>query len=202
MKTWLIASNNGGKSRDLAACLAYYGLRAEPYLQHRPQLMFPPETTTSYVANAQAKARFGAQRLGVPVIADDSGLEIAALPDFLGVTTARDLGTHVGGFDRNQEIITAMAALPNAHRQATMRATLAVAWPNGRVLTAQATVDGYVTRHQVGGYSGGFDRLFWLPRYGRTLAELPDQWRIPLTHRGRAARNLIQQLQQTKGSVE
>jgi len=200
--TWLIASNNGGKSRDLAACLAYYGLAAEPYFQTQPRLEFPNETTTSYVDNAVTKAQFAANRLGVAVIADDSGLEVPAMPDFLGVTTARDLGVQVGGFDRNQEIIRAMAALPNSQRQAIMRATLAVAWPDGRVITSQATISGYITRHQTGQYSGGFDRLFWLPRYGRTLAELPDAWRIPLTHRGQAARNLIQQLNEMKGSVE
>ncbi|MCE2138896.1 non-canonical purine NTP pyrophosphatase, partial [Streptococcus thermophilus] len=69
-----------------------------------PRIEFPVETTTSYVDNAVSKARFGAQQLRVPVIADDSGLEISALPDLLGVTTARDLGVAVSGFDRNQEI--------------------------------------------------------------------------------------------------
>ncbi|WP_048000862.1 non-canonical purine NTP pyrophosphatase [Lactiplantibacillus herbarum] len=189
--TWMIASNNQGKSRDLAACLAYYGLSAQSYLENYAKLAFPAETTTSYVTNALDKARFGAQQLGVPVIADDSGLEISALPDLFGVTTARDLGVNASGFDRNQEILAALADLPLAKRQATMRATLAVAWPDGRTAVAQATVAGYIAQHQSGRYSGGFDRLFWLPAYGRTLAELPDIWRIPLTHRGRAAQQLI-----------
>lgn len=200
--TWMLASNNRGKSRDLGACLAYYGLETTQYLTTYPRLDFPAETTDSYVQNAVKKAQFGAQALGRPVIADDSGLEISALPDFLGVTTARDLGVNVSGFDRNQEIIRALAAFPNDRRGATMRATLAAAWPDGRFLVAQGTITGYVTRHQAGRYSGGFDRLFWLPQYGRTLAELPDQWRIPLTHRGHAAADLITQLENLKGSVE
>ena len=111
--TWLIASNNAGKSRDLITCLAYYGLTARQYLTVAPRLEFPVETTTSYVDNAVAKARFGAQQLGVPVIADDSGLEISALPDLLGVTTARDLGVAVSGFDCNQEILTALRDIPD-----------------------------------------------------------------------------------------
>lgn len=200
--TWLIASNNAGKSRDLAACLAYYGVLAEPYWDHFDRLDFPSETTTSYAQNALVKAQFGAQQLGVPVIADDSGLEIPALPDFLGVTTARDLGVNVAGTDRNQEIIRALAGISDAQRRATMRATLAVAWPDGRQFVTQATVSGYLAHQQAGRYSGGFDRLFWLPRYGRTLAELPPTWRIPLTHRGRAAKQLTEQLQIVKGSVE
>lgn len=195
MKTWLIASNNAGKSRDLMTCLGYYGLSATQYLHAGyPRLNFPAETTTSYVDNAVAKARFGAQRLGVPVIADDSGLEISALPTLLGVTTARDLGVAASGFDRNQAILTALRNVPNQQRQAVMRATLAAAWPDGRTIVAQATVTGYIAQYQVGNYSGGFDRLFWLPRYGRTLAELPTTWRIPLTHRGRAALKLITKL--------
>ncbi|CAL7030361.1 Nucleoside 5-triphosphatase RdgB (dHAPTP, dITP, XTP-specific) [Lactiplantibacillus plantarum] len=190
----MIASNNAGKSRDLITCLAYYGLTARQYLTVAPRLEFPVETTTSYVDNAVAKARFGAQQLGVPVIADDSGLEISALPDLLGVTTARDLGVAVSGFARNQEILTALRDIPNNERQAVMRATLAAAWPDGRTLAVQASITGYIASYQFGRYSGGFDRIFWLPRYGRTLAELPTTWRIPLTHRGRAALKLITKL--------
>lgn len=202
MKTWMIASNNPGKSRDLAACLAYYGLSATQYLNAYPRLSFPDETTTSYVTNAQTKAQFAARRLGIPVIADDSGLEIPALPDLFGVTTARDLGVHVSGFDRNEEIIAATAQLPLARRRATMIATLALAWPDGRSLVAQGRINGYVARTQAGAHSGGFDRLFWLPRYGRTLAEIAEPWRAPLTHRGRAARQLVDQLMNLKGTVE
>ncbi|WEE35748.1 non-canonical purine NTP pyrophosphatase [Lactiplantibacillus paraplantarum] len=194
MNTWLIASNNEGKSRDLIACLDYYGLTARQYLSRYPRLTFPTETTTSYSDNAVAKARFGAQQLGVPVIADDSGLEIPALPDLLGVTTARDLGVAVGGSDRNQAILAALRDVPSAHRRAVMRATLAAAWPDGRIVVVQAAVAGYIAQFQIGRYSGGFDRIFWLSRYGKTLAELPTTWRIPLTHRGQAALKLITKL--------
>lgn len=202
MTTWLIASNNSGKSRDLSACLAYYGITARQYLTGHAKLAFPAETTTSYATNALTKAQFGAKQLGVPVIADDSGLEILARPTLFGVTTARDLGVSVSGYDRNQEILGALADLPDCQRQARMRATLAVAFPDGRQAVVQASIDGYIAHHQAGTYSGGFDRLFWLPRYGRTLAELPAQWRIPLTHRGQSAQQLVNQLIDLKGSVE
>lgn len=196
---WLIASNNRGKSRDLALCLAYYGLTAENYLVQAERLDFPAETTTSYLENALTKAKFAAQSLQRPVIADDSGIEVPALPDVLGVTTARDLGVQTSGGDRNTEILAAMKNVPAIKRQAVMRSMLAVAWPDGRSLTAQATVVGYIAEHQMGHYSGGFDRLFWLPQYGRTLAEIPAPWRLPMTHRGQAARKLGQQLKQMKG---
>ncbi|MFC6180955.1 non-canonical purine NTP pyrophosphatase [Lactiplantibacillus daowaiensis] len=197
--TWLIASNNRGKSQDLAACLAYYGLTAVQYTDVADRLTFPAETTTSYVDNAVIKAQYAAQHLQRAVIADDSGIELPALPAAYGVTTARDLGVAVSGYDRNQALLAALADTPLANRQATMRATLAAAWPDGTVVTAQATIQGYLARHQIGQYSGGFDRLFWLPRFGRTLAELPDSWRLPLTHRGQAAAQLCQQLQLKKG---
>lgn len=196
---WLIASNNRGKSRDLALCLAYYGLTAENYLVQAERLDFPAETTTSYLENALTKAKFAAKSLQRPVIADDSGIEVPAFPDILGVTTARDLGVQTSGGDRNTEILAATKNVPATKRQAVMRSTLAVAWPDGRSLTAQATVVGYIAEHQLGDYSGGFDRLFWLPQYGRTLAEIPAPWRLPLTHRGQAARKLGQQLKQMKG---
>lgn len=198
-KSWLIASNNPGKSRDLAQYLAYYGIVAQPYYEVAPRLDFPAETTTSYIENAKAKAKFAAQQLQQPVIADDSGIEIPAQPTAYGVTTARDLGQTTSGFDRNQALITTMAGVPDDQRQAVMRATLAAAWPDGRVVTTQAMIQGYLAHHQIGRYSGGFDRLFWLPHFGRTLAELPDIWRVPLTHRGHAAAQLQAQLLGQKG---
>lgn len=157
---WLIASNNAGKSRDLQACLAYAGVTAQPYFNQFDRLTFPAETTTSYVDNAIAKARFGASQLGVPVIADDSGIEIPALPRQFGVTTARDLGVAVSGFDRNQEILQALRQVPDEQRQAVMRATLAAAWPDGRVVVVQGTVAGYLAHFQLGQYSGALTGCF------------------------------------------
>jgi len=196
---WVIASNNREKSADLSRCLAYYGLKAAQYLTQYPRLKFPVETTTSYVANARGKAQFAAQALQQPVIADDSGLELPARPELFGVTTARDLAVAASGSTWNQTVIAALRQLPLADRCAIMRSTLAAAWPDGRVVVVQATVTGYLLPTQMGQYSGGFDRLFWLPTYGRTLAELPDQWRIPLSHRGRAAQQLCSQLLTMKG---
>ncbi|AVK63894.1 non-canonical purine NTP pyrophosphatase [Lactobacillus sp. CBA3606] len=200
-KLWLIGSNNRAKSHDLQLCLAYYGIAAVSYLTQTAKLSFPSETTTSYVQNAVTKAQFAAQQLQRPVIADDSGIEIPALPTTLGVTTARDLGVEMSGMARNQAILTALQSVTGVDRQATLRATLAAAWPDGRLLTVQATINGYIATTPAGQYSGGFDRIFWLPTTGRTLAELPAVWRLPRTHRGQAARQLSQQLSKMKGSV-
>ncbi|MDH5106887.1 non-canonical purine NTP pyrophosphatase [Lentilactobacillus diolivorans] len=193
MSDWLIASNNRFKAADLQKDLAFFGLTAIPYTDCLAPLTFPAETTTSYVTNAITKARFLCRQTGQAAIADDSGIEIPILASHLGVTTKRELHEKANGSD-NQTLLAWLTDYSGTDRNATMRSTLAVVIPNGPTITATETVTGQIARHDLGRFSTGFDKIFWLPKLGKTLAELPDSQRIPLTHRGRAAQQLINML--------
>ncbi|KRK98917.1 xanthosine triphosphate pyrophosphatase [Secundilactobacillus odoratitofui DSM 19909 = JCM 15043] len=191
MTDWLIASNNAFKTADLIKCLAFYGIQAQPYTNVLSPVTFPSETTTSYETNALTKAQFLAKITSCGVIADDSGIEIPALGTHLGVTTKRELHQDVAHSD-NQTILLAMAG--QADRRATMVSTLAAVQPNQPAIVVTGRVTGQIAQTSRGDYSTGFDKLFQLDHQQSTLAQLPDEQRLPLTHRGRAAHQLAQQL--------
>lgn len=191
MTEWLIASNNKYKTRDLIKCLAFYGIKAVPYTDQLPKLAFPAEQTVSYAGNALHKAQFLAGRTDQGVIADDSGIEIPALGGHLGVTTKRELHQDVAHSD-NQTILNDLKG--QTDRRATMISTLVAIMPGQAPVTAVGRVSGTIAARTRGSYSTGFDKLFILPNQRQTLAELPDQIRIPLTHRGQAAKQLAAEL--------
>ncbi|WP_055679909.1 non-canonical purine NTP pyrophosphatase [Secundilactobacillus kimchicus] len=195
MTNWLIASNNLYKTADLQLALAYYGLSAASYQTLMAPVAFPEEGVTSYQDNATAKVKYLAALVpDTGVIADDSGLTLAALgQSALGVTTKRTLHAQSNLSD-NQAILAALAG--QSDRRATMWCTLVAVTPHGRLTTATGTVSGYIAPAPVGDQSTGFDRIFTLALGGPTLAELSDKTRIPLTHRGRAAKQLVASLTQ------
>lgn len=190
MTQWLIASNNKFKSFDLKKDLQFFGLDARQYTDFFDAVKFPKESTDSYEKNAVKKATFLSNKILRPVIGDDSGIEIPALPNELGVTTKRELHQDRQKSD-NQTLLDLMKDLPEEQRKATMITYLAAIDQQGNVITAKGEVTGIITQEDIGEYSSGFDKIFYLPELGKTLAELTDKERIPLTHRGRAAQNLI-----------
>lgn len=191
MTEWLIASNNEFKTRDLIKCLAFYGIQAVPYTDELPKLRFPAEQTDSYEANALHKAQFLASHTTKGVIADDSGIEVPALGEHLGVTTKRELHQDVSHSD-NQTILNAMRGQDD--RRATMVSTLVAIAPGQAAVTAVGRVSGTIATQTRGTNSTGFDKLFILPHQQGTLAEMSDEQRLPLTHRGRAAEQLAAEL--------
>lgn len=191
MTEWLIASNNKYKTEDLIKCLAVYGIKAVSYTERMPKLTFPAEQTVSYAGNALHKAQFLAGKTNQGIIADDSGIEIPALSGHLGVITKRELHQDVTHSD-NQTVLNDLKG--QADRRATMVSTLVAIVPGKAPVTAVGRVSGTIAAQTQGSYSTGFDKIFILPNQQQTLAEIPDQIRIPLTHRGQAAKQLAAEL--------
>lgn len=199
MTDWLIASNNRYKTADLIACLNLAGITAKPYTDDWSPLTFPVETTASYADNARLKAQFLAQVTSEPVIADDSGIEVPYLGDKLGVTTKRYLQQDAQ-HSANETLLLALQDAPAGQRTATMTCTLCAVSPDKEPVMATGSVDGVIALAERGMYSSGFDKLFELTARHQTLAELTDDVRLPLTHRGQAARQLAQALQKREGN--
>lgn len=193
MTHWLIASNNKNKIVDLQKDLNFYGFEAEPYTNYFDEVEFPAEGKSSYKENSIEKAKFLSNKILRPVISDDSGVEIPNLSKQLGVTTKRDLHKLKGTSD-NLRLLELMKDLPAEQRAATMITYLTAITEEGKLITAAGRVTGKITTEERGTYSRGFDKVFYVPEAGKTLAELPDEERIPYTHRGRAAQNLMELL--------
>ncbi|MGA2438360.1 MAG: non-canonical purine NTP pyrophosphatase [Acidobacteriaceae bacterium] len=202
------ATTNPGKLRDFArAAESSPSIRIEP-LPNITGIPSPPEDEPTFEANARAKAIYYSLRApNLLVLADDSGLEVAALDGAPGVRSARfaaDLA-HPAASDtpdlsNNATLLAALLAVPESRRQARYRCSLALA-RNGEVLhTAEGTVEGLILTAPRGTGGFGYDPLFFLPALGRTMSELSPADRLALNHRGRAITALLVQLNQPSQS--
>lgn len=155
------------------------------------------ETGTTYLENARFKAAayFGATQL--PTIGEDSGLEIAALDGAPGIMSARFEGLPDGPL-KNARILDLMADLPPSQRTCRYRCAIVLLEPCGLEHVFEGACVGRVAAKPSGGGGFGFDPIVFLPRLGRTLAQLADSERLLVNHRGRAVRKLVRYLARPK----
>jgi len=199
------ATTNPGKLRDFArAAASSPSIRIEP-LPNLASIPAPPEDEPTFEANARAKSIYYSLRApNLLVLADDSGLEVAALDNAPGVRSARyaaDLA-HPADSDSNDTpdlrnnaaLLAALANVPASSRQARYRCSLALARDGEILHAAEGTVEGRILAAPRGTGGFGYDPLFFLPSLNRTMSELPPADRLALNHRGRAITALLTQL--------
>ncbi len=193
------ATSNPGKLRDFAA---HADLQPLPGLADIPP---PPEAAPTFAENARTKAiYYSLQRPGLPVLADDSGLEIDALHGAPGARSARyaDDQNYVTRrplpIDQRNNlcVLDALATTRDGDRQARYRCALALA-RDGKILAeADGSVEGEILAIPRGNSGFGYDPLFLLPDLGVTMAELNPEEKLALSHRGRALKALVANLDQ------
>lgn len=190
---FVLASQNPKKARELAALLAPLGAEVRPLSDWTAEA--PAEDAPTFIENALIKARHAARRSGLPAIADDSGLEVAALQGAPGVHSARYGGEPSDDAANNRKLLAALQSVPVDQRQARFVCALAFlrhaddpvpvialgSW-SGEILTAPQGDGGF-----------GYDPLFWDPALGRSAAELSPDEKARVSHRGRALRQLVGQ---------
>jgi XTP/dITP diphosphohydrolase len=192
--TLVMATRNPGKVRELKALLRGLGFKLKS-LADFPDLPEVPEAGESFAANAAAKAREVAKLTGLPALADDSGLEVEALGGRPGVFSARYAGNLTaprppGDQDNWGKLLAEMAGVPREERQARFVCEIALALPDGRLFRARGECAGYIAQEPKGEQGFGYDPVFWVPEYGRTMAELAPRVKNRISHRGRALREL------------
>jgi XTP/dITP diphosphohydrolase len=190
----LIGTTNPGKQREFRRLLA--DLPGELVTPDEMGLWLDvDEPHDTYAANASAKAEAFARASGLLTMADDSGIEIAALDWGPGVRSAR-----WGGGRNAERVLEALGAEPD--RRARMVCAVAVAWPDGpdvAVETFSGVVDGMVAPEERGGGGFGYDPIFLLAD-GRTTAEVPEAEKDRLSHRGRAVAAAVPRLLELLGT--
>jgi len=189
----VLASNNQGKLAELQAMLAPLGVE----LVAQSQLGVPEaeEPHRTFVENALAKARNAAQHAGLPALADDAGLCVDAFGGLPGVDTAfyaTQFGYPKGDDNNVRALLEQMRDIAN--RKAALVSTLvAVRSPEDpEPLIAVGRVAGEIAREPVGSSGFGFDPVMFIPRFGRTFAQLPVEVKNANSHRGMAARQMLQ----------
>jgi len=153
-----------------------------------------PEEGTTFEENAVKKAQAVARYTGLWALADDSGLEVDALPGELGVRSSRWEGVDTPYEVKNARLLARLRGVPPEGRRARYRCVVALASPGGRVLTAEGVCEGRIAMEPRGHYGFGYDPIFYLPEYGRTMAELRPEEKNRLSHRARALAALGERL--------
>lgn len=185
----LVATTNPGKLREIHDLLA--GVPVELVgLRDRPPIEEPEETGATFEENARLKARYYAARSGLPTVAEDSGLVVDALDGEPGVRSARFLGADASYPARFAEIYRRLAARPDAPRTARFVCALAVARGDDILFETTAAVDGVIADQPAGTGGFGYDPILFYPEYGRTLAEVTQEEKLRVAHRGKAFRRL------------
>jgi XTP/dITP diphosphohydrolase len=192
MLNLLIATNSPHKLAEYRAILADLPLQLTSPGEEGLEL-HPDESGTTFEENAVIKARAFAAASGLPSLADDSGLEVDALNGEPGIFSARYGGT--SRFDqegRYNLVLQKMAGIPWEARTARFRCAIAIATPATELVgVVEGRVEGYVAYEPSGTNGFGYDPVFYVPEFGKTLAEITAEQKHQISHRGRAARAAI-----------
>ncbi|WP_461225006.1 glutamate racemase [Lacticaseibacillus suihuaensis] len=192
-RTVVVASNNAGKVKELAAMFAQDGIKVLS-LRDFPEVPEVAESGATFEENARLKADGYAKALELPVLADDSGLTVDALDGRPGVFSARFAGRGHNDAANNAKLIAELADVAPEDRTATFHATLVFAKPNrpAEDLVVTGSVAGLITGVPRGENGFGYDPYFLLPSLGKTMAELTAAEKNAISHRGNAMRALEQ----------
>jgi XTP/dITP diphosphohydrolase len=137
-----------------------------------------------------------AKASGIWTWADDSGLEVDALDGKPGIYSARYAGPDATDADRRRLLLNRLAGVPWNRRTARFRCVVALATPQGDVLTAEGTCEGVIAFGPAGENGFGYDPVFYVPDYEATMAQLPPEEKNRISHRGRAAQAAEKLLQE------
>ena len=189
----VIASGNPHKVAEIAAMLSDLPLE----VQQQPQGLSIEETGTTYLANARLKAETVARLTGQWALADDSGLEVEALGGAPGIYSARYAASDP---ERMARLLHELGDTP--YRSASFNSAMALAGPDGiTVLEAQGICRGEILQAPQG-RGGGYDPIFWVREAGCSYAELSEHLRLKLGSRGKAARQMADELRELLGLAE
>jgi XTP/dITP diphosphohydrolase len=182
----LLGTRNPGKVKEITTILEESGWSFTS-LQEFDEVGPATEDGVTYAENAIAKARFYAAATGMLALADDSGLEVAALGGAPGIYSARYAGDNASDADRRALLLAELAKMNIGDRRARFVAAVAIATPDGEVLNlSEGICEGTITFEPRGNSGFGYDPLFVPDGYDQTFAELPDEVKNRISHRARA----------------
>jgi XTP/dITP diphosphohydrolase len=190
----VVATHNRGKAAEISSMLQPFGV--EIVSAADLGLPSPPETGTTFEENATLKALAATRASGLPVLADDSGLSVAALGGAPGVHTADWEGptrdAMVGMKRIQQELAERGVPKGDEARAATFHCVLALAWPDEHLELVHGTLNGSIVWPPRGSGGHGYDPCFQPAGESRTTAEMSESEKNTISHRGRAFRKLVE----------
>jgi XTP/dITP diphosphohydrolase len=190
----LVATHNKGKLREYAELLADLPVEwvslADVGIETEVK-----ETGETFDENARLKATAYARQSGLLTLADDSGLEVEALGGEPGVQSARYAGPDASDQDRCHLLLANLEGIPDEERKARFVCVIAVATPQGDIITAEGYRGGYIFHEPRGEHGFGYDPVFWVPGYRVTMAELTPEVKNHISHRAQAVKAIRPELE-------
>ena len=195
----LLATQNQGKVRELQELLSGEDIEVLSLLDIA-DWEDVEENGKTFADNAALKARAAVHRTGLIALADDSGLEVDALDGAPGVYSARYAGEPKDDERNNDKLLALLESVPDDKRTARFRCALVVATPDGEEYLTEGMVEGRILRQRRGKGGFGYDPLFFVTEFARTMAELNLAQKNKLSHRSQAVHKVIPILQALKES--
>ncbi|HQS99145.1 MAG: non-canonical purine NTP pyrophosphatase, RdgB/HAM1 family [Hydrogenophilales bacterium 16-64-46] len=192
MSTLVIASGNAGKLREIGRILAPFGIEAVP--QSAFNVPDCPEPHVTFVENCLAKARHASRVSGLPALADDSGLCVDALGGAPGVQSARYAGEPKSDVRNNAKLIADLKDVPERRAHYTCVMVYVRHPDDPEPVIAEGHWHGEIIDTPRGDHGFGYDPYFLVPQFGQTGAELDEDSKNSVSHRGQALRDLVSKL--------
>lgn len=198
MNRLVLASGNAGKLREFAHLLA--PLKIDVIPQSELDVPEAAETGLSFVENAIIKARNACAYSGLPAIADDSGIEVDALHGAPGIYSSRYAGVNASDQNNLNALLKALENVPENERNARYQCVLVFMRhaDDPTPLICQASWQGSILDQPVGDGGFGYDPIFWVAETDCSAAELSDEQKHAISHRGKAMRQFIEEFQYTR----
>ena len=184
----VLATHNKGKMSEINNLLS--SSCEVLTLDHFPNIKEIPETGKTLKENAFIKARTVFEMTGLPSLADDTGLEVESLGGDPGVFSARYAGEQASYQDNCQKLLKNMMRVPKEDREAKFRTVIAYKDDN-RELFCDGSVNGEIAQSPKGRFGFGYDSVFYYPPLEKTFAELSEEEKNSISHRGRALRKFL-----------
>lgn len=189
MRKLIFATGNQGKMKEIREILADMDVEILSMKEAEVDLDIQEDGVT-FQENAIIKAKAVQEATGELTLADDSGLEIDYLNGEPGVYSARYMGEDTSYRIKNANLIERLEGVPMEQRTARFVCVIAAAFPDGRVETARATIEGVIGYEERGQNGFGYDPIFYVPEYNCSTAELSPEQKNAISHRGKALRQM------------
>lgn len=183
----VIATRNKGKTQEIKDLLEYFPVDIKNLDDFGP-IPHVEEDGDTFDENAYKKASFAARILGLPALADDSGLIVEALDNAPGIHSARYAGENATDQERYLKLLHEMRGKTN--RKATFECVISVAVPTGAALTYEARCEGIIAEEPAGSNGFGYDPVFFYPPFHKTFAQISRSEKNRISHRGKALAEL------------
>ncbi|GAB2552396.1 XTP/dITP diphosphatase [Gracilibacillus alcaliphilus] len=197
MKQLIIATKNQGKMQDFKRLFEPHGIKVSSLLDLSEPIEDVEETGATFEENAALKAEVICERLQIPVIADDSGIEIDALNGEPGVYSARYAGTDKDDQANIEKVLDKMKTVPPSERTARFVCVLAVAQPGQATIFKRGECEGTIADQPTGTNGFGYDPIFYPVDSSLTMAEMTPEQKNEISHRRKALdqlKNWVNQL--------